>query len=339
MSRALDRTRPPLYGDLSSWALIQADALAFLQVVPDNSIDAVVSDPPYGIAFAGESWDGDYLATGEGFQAFSTAWAREVHRILRPGAYVVSFGATRTMHRLVAGVEDAGFEIRDQLLWLYSTGVPKGRRMPGGLSSALKPAYEPILLARKPLPRGRTLTRHAEETGLGAVDIEGTSADPANRSWPTNVLLAHEERCGETCGPRCTVRVIDEIAESERRGARPVSRLFYSTKATPTEREAGCEHLPKTQSEIFSSKSGGRPRANQHPTVKPIDLCRFLVRLVAPPGGLVLDPFTGSGSIGCAAVLEGRQFIGIERDARYVPIARARLTHWTKAARAEGSQA
>lgn len=338
MSGTLERARPALYGDLRAWALIQADALALLQVMPDDSVDAVISDPPYGIAFKGESWDGDWLATGDGFQAFTTTWAREAHRILRPGGYLASFGATRTMHRLVAGVEDAGLEIRDQLLWLYSTGVPKGRRMPGGMSSALKPAYEPILLARKPLPTGRTLTRHVGETGLGTIDIEGTSADPANRSWPTNVLLAHEERCGETCGPRCTVRLIDELAESERRGARPVSRLFYSTKATPTEREAGCEALPKTRSEIFSSKGGGRPRANQHPTVKPISLGRWLVRLIAPPGGLVLDPFTGSGSIGCAAVLEGRQFIGIERDARYVPIARARLRHWTEAALAEGDR-
>ncbi|MBJ7519114.1 MAG: site-specific DNA-methyltransferase [Solirubrobacteraceae bacterium] len=329
----LRSTRPPLFGDLHNWALIQADALAFLQVIPNDSVDAVITDPPYGIAFKGESWDGDLLADADGFQAFSTTWAREVRRVLRPGGYLASFGATKTTHRLVAGVEDAGLEIRDQLLWLYSTGVPKGRRMPGGVSSALRPAYEPILLARKPLPRGRTLTRHVEETGLGALDIDGTSANPPDRSWPTNVLLAHEERCAEACGPRCTVRLIDEIAKSERRGARPVSRLFYSTKATPTEREAGCEALPKITSEIFSSKTGGRARANVHPTVKPLDLCRWITRLVAPPGGsLVLDPFTGSGSIGCAAVLEGRQFIGIERDHRYVPIARARLTHWTRQA-------
>ena len=339
----MNRTAPaphqaPLYGDLRCWGLIQADALVLLEQLPAASVDAVVTDPPYGLAFKGEHWDGGALADGLGLQAFTRAWAEQVARVLKPGGYLAAFGAPRTVHRLVAGIEDAGLEIRDQLLWLYGSGVPKSRRLPGGLGSGLKPAYEPILLARKPLDRLTPATiANVARHGTGALNIDAARiARPASEVagegfWPANLALGHEPECGAvTCRPGCVTRLIDDIAERERQpDAPPFSRLFCAAKASRAEREAGLEGLPKGQSPIFSGRLTA-PRANSHPTVKPIDLMRWLLRLVVPPGGLVLDPFAGSGSTGIAAVLERRQFVGIEREAEYIAIARARIAHWAQ---------
>lgn len=352
MSR-LPSNRPALYGDRRTWGLVHADALAFLSLLPNQSVDAVVTDPPYGIGFKGSEWDGGWLSDPEGFSAFTHAWAREVRRILKPGGYVAAFGATRTMHRAIAGIEDAGLEIRDQVLWLYGSGAPKSRRMDFGLGTGLKPSYEPIVLARAPLQRGLTTTANLERHGVGALDIASTGAPrprdergdgrsgPDGRGdsfWPANVGFSHPADCEPTnCSPRCPAVLIDRVARAEQHpGSKPLSRLFYAAKASPGEREAGLDHLPRGRAEIFSapgaSSRAPRPKANSHPTVKPLSVMRWLVRLVAPPGGLVLDPFTGSGSTGCAALLEGRQFIGLERDGQYLPIARARLAHWQRVA-------
>ncbi len=329
---ALDRRLiPPLYGDPERWALIHADALSFLAAIPDNSVDAVVTDPPYGIAFKGEKWDGELLADPDGFTAFTTTWAREIHRVLKPGGYLASFGATRTFHRLVTGVEDAGLEIRDQLLWLQSTGVPKSRRLPGERAYGLKPSYEPILLARKPPRRGTGLDGSLALSSTGAVrpQLEQRAAG-RERFWTANVGLTHDDRCApEGCVSDCPARVIDTVATAKQTpNAKPVSRLFYAVKASQAEREAGLQHLPAATSEIFSTGGAGTAKANVHPTVKPLALMRWVIRLVTPDGGVVLDPFAGSGSTGCAALLEDRPFVGIERDSRYVPIAAARMRHW-----------
>lgn len=334
--------RPPLYGDLRRWGLIHADALGLLADLPAASVDAIVTDPPYGLNFNNQPWDGGRLADGLGFQAFTRWWAEQVIRVLRPGAYVAAFGAPRTVHRLVAGLEDAGLEIRDQLLWCFGTAVPKSRRMANGLGSGLKPAYEPIVLARKPLDRATpTISGNVAAHGTGALNIDVARipkpGDDTERDgyWPANLALGHEPDCDEPrgdCVPGCVVPLIDRIAAQERApGAPPFSRLFYAAKASRAEREAGLELLVKRRSPIFSG-SGGQARANLHPTVKPIGLMRWLVRLVVPPGGVVLDPFAGSGSIGIAAVLEARQFVGIEREAEYVDIAKARIAHWARVA-------
>jgi len=339
--------RRPLYGDLRRWGLIHADALALLAELPAASVDAVVTDPPYGLSFKGERWDGGSLADGRGFQEFTRWWAEHVVRVLRPGGYVAAFGAPRTVHRLVAGFEDAGLEIRDQLLWCFGTGVPKSRRMPGGLGSGLKPAYEPVVLARKRLDRTLgTITANLAAYGTGALNIDATripkpgDEHQADGYWPATFALGHEADCDPPsgdCVPDCVVPLIDRIlerrcqfaAQERRPGAPPFSRLFYAAKASSAEREAGLEALPKRQTPIFSG-SGSQRRACTHPTVKPVALMRWLVRLVVPPGGLVLDPFAGSGSTGVAAVLEGRQFVGIEREAEYVDIARGRIVHWAE---------
>jgi len=326
--------RPPLFGDLRSWALIGADSLELLAALPDHCIDAVVTDPPYGLGFQDEAWDSGPLASGDGFQAFCTAWGRQARRVLRPGGFVAAFGAPRTFHRLVCGVEDAGLEVRDQLLWLHGRGMPKSGHLLGGRSTTLKPAYEPILLARAPLDRGQTASDSLERYGTGALNISATrlprgGVAGATGYWPSHVLLGHSVGCHSAatgCQPGCVVPLVDRLGPP---GRPPLSRLFYAAKATSAEREAGCETLARSTAAIFSGTAGGvRPRANLHPTVKPLDLMRWLVRLVTPIGGVVLDPFAGSGSTGCGAVLEGRQFVGIEREATYLPIARARLTHW-----------
>jgi DNA modification methylase len=297
--------------DTRRWRLIEADALGTLAHLPNSCIDAIVTDPPYGIALGGEAWD----RFGDGpdaFERWSSQWAAEASRVLKPGGHLLAFGAPRTFHRLVAGIEDAGLEVRDQLLWLYAQGLPKSPRLPGGLGTMLKPAYEPILIARKPL--AGTTTDNLKRFGTGALNIEAARVGGASGYWPANVAASHS--------PECPVALLDGVRIGP-------SRLFFCAKATKREREAGCEQLPQRAAQLYTGT--GRPareRRNTHPTVKPVELMRWLVRLAVPEGGVVLDPFAGSASTGIAAVMEGRRFLGIERESEYVDIACARLSHW-----------
>ena len=314
-----------LYSDNTErWRLVEGDALALLARLPEACVDAIVTDPPYAIALGGEAWDrfgSDSLSTAEAFERWTRQWATCAMRVLKPGGHLLAFGAPRTFHRLVAGVEDAGLEVRDQLLWLYAQGMPKSRRLPGGLGTTLKPAYEPILIARKPLA-GST-AENLERFGTGALNIDAARIARSDGPgyWPANLAVSH--------GPDCPVALLD----GERVGP---SRLLYCAKATKTEREAGCEQLPQRSVQLYTGD--GRPervRRNTHPTVKPVELMRWLVRLAVPEGGVVLDPFTGSGTTGIAAVMERRRFLGIEREGEYIDIACARLAHWS--AQAEDS--
>ncbi len=330
-------TKTALYSDdTERWQLLEADALLTLAKLPDACVDAVVADPPYGIDFAGEAWDGAAIrnsAGGKGvsanqaFERWTGAWAAELRRVLKPGGHLVAFGAARTFHRLVCGVEDAGFEVRDQLMWLYAQGLPKSRCLPGGLGTHLKPAYEPILLARA--PASGTTTRNVMKWGTGALNTE---AARVNGYWPAHVALSHSAGCTpERCREDCPAGLID--AGRARPGP---SRLFFCAKASKQEREAGCEQLPAQSVKLYNGRHHpARLRRNTHRTVKPLELMRWLVALVTPPDGVVLDPFTGSGSTGAAALLEGRRFLGIEREPEYVDIACARLTHWAHQARSE----
>ncbi|HEY2142373.1 MAG TPA: site-specific DNA-methyltransferase [Solirubrobacteraceae bacterium] len=327
--------KPALYGDGVRWGLVHADALDLFAELPPNSVDVVLTDPPYAIDFANEAWDGvdirrvaaeggGRLSAGEAFARWTQTWAAECQRLLRPGGHLLAFGAPRTAHRLVCGVEDAGLEVRDMLAWLYATGVPKSRRLPGGLATGLKPAYEPILLARAPFS-GR-VADNLIQWGTGALNIDVARIGAAG-FWPANVVLSHAAGCSKRrCVRDCPARLVDAA-----RPDKPPSRLFFSAKATRREREAGCEQLPQRSAQLYRGRPGRRVR-NIHPTVKPIGLMRHLVRLVCPPGGVVLDPFTGSGSTGAATMLEGRQFLGIEREAEYVRVARARLAYWARVA-------
>jgi DNA modification methylase len=345
MTRPLDTRR--------RWEVRSADCLVLLPRLDASSIDAVVTDPPYGINIASTGWDrparldphrrhGRRSRTSPSirFQGFCEQWARECFRVLKPGSYLAAFSATRTIHLLASGVEQAGFEVRDLLLWLHGQGFPASRQLPHGLATALRPAVEPILLARKPLDG--TLNRNLTEHGTGALNIGGCSLGrprhlsrrPGSASdqgrWPTNVILSHHHGCTSAqCRTDCPIELLGER-----------QRFFFCAKPSRRQRDAGCEHLPRRVRETFtlSAEEQGAAEAspvfNIHPTVKPLDLMRWLVRLLTPPpcdaGAIVLDPFAGSGSTGAAAVMEGARFLGIERETTYVPIARARIKHWAK---------
>jgi DNA modification methylase len=319
------------------WRVVAGDTLELLPALPDACVDAVVCDPPYGIGIESNPWDGATIrdharrhhgrvTPGRAFELWTTAWSTELRRVLKPGGHMIAFGATRTAHRLTSGIEDGGLEIRDMLMWIFGPGIPKSRRYPRGQATTLKPFYEPIVLARRPLEASTTQT--ITDHGTGALNIDSCSIrhaeEPEVVRWPPHVIGTH----GAGCGPRRCVRScpVAEI-EAQRPGA---SRFLYITKASRGERDAGCEHLPAQQLRHFPSwnNTNKAPRHNAHPTVKPIDLMRWLVRLITPEDGLVLDPFCGSGSTGIAAGLEGRRFLGIEREAEYVDIARSRIAHW-----------
>jgi site-specific DNA-methyltransferase (adenine-specific) len=299
-----------------------------------ESVDAIVTDPPYGIGFQHERWDStaireaaaraghDRLNPNEAFEAWCRIWATECRRVMKPGAFLAAFGSPRTYHRLACGVEDAGLEIRDTLMWLYATGMSKSRHYPGGQATTLKPAFEPIVLARRELDgtTEETIARH----GTGALNAESCRVEGRH---PANVILGHEPDCEEgRCAAGCVAGAADVCAGKGRSRLAP-SRFLYCPKASRAERDAGCEELPRRTLNLFPNAGTSGDARNHHPTVKPLELMRWLVRLLCPPGGLVLDPTAGSGTTGAAAVLEGRRFCGIELESAYIEIATARIAH------------
>ena len=390
------------------------DCIQVMNAMPPESVDAIVTDPPYGLGFMGKEWDG---------LPPSLEWAEACYRVLKPGGHIVAFGGTRTWHRLAVAIEDAGFEMRDSLAWLYGSGFPKSHDVskaidkaagaerevigskigqPGyhlsgkgeagpaygsnlqqltaeqreaaatitapatpearqwsGHGTALKPAFEPIVLARKPLAE-KTVARNVLAHGTGAINVdacrigtEGGGTHCANRDgsgkcrghdnagrstsgetfhgpntssgrWPANVLLDHhaaawvDEQSGHLPagsrpakrGPDAARAVYGAFAgqdglEATRLDSGGASRFFYTAKA------------PKSE----------RPNVDgvQHPTVKPLKIMRWLIRLVTPPGGTVLDPFAGSGTTIEAALIEGFNPVGIEMETDYLPLIQHRI--------------
>jgi DNA modification methylase len=325
--------------------LLQGDCLEVLRTFEAESFDAIVTDPPYGIDFQNESWDGraireaavragqERLAPNEAFEVWCALWAKECARVMKPGAHLLAFGARRTFHRLACGLEAAGLEIRDTLMWIYGTGMPRSRRYPGGLSTTLKPAFDPILLARKPL--AGTTSETIEQFGTGALNAD---ACRSGGSHPANVLVGHKPDCdGEKggCAPGCAAALLDAQADEARASSGSLaapSRFLYCPRVSRAERDAGCEGLPLRTLDLYP-EAGPRPHGrtgNPHPAVKPLELMRWLVRLACPPGGLLLDPFMGSGTTGAAVALEGHRFCGIELESAYIEIARARIEHWSR---------
>lgn len=421
------------------------DCLQVLKTFPDNSFDSVVTDPPYGIRFMGKAWDGadiearaarraempshapdagpngghrsvaaeagKYDLTPKGmlaFQAFTLEWAAECLRVLRPGGHLLSFASPRTYHHMAVGIEMAGFEIRDQIMWVFGSGFPKSHNLSGefeGWGTALKPGHEPICMARKPLvgtvaanvlahgtgalniDACRIPTGEALRTGSGGIPCRHDEHVPRTRSGEasaerryietggTNFAMKPGPRGGAVAGRWPANLIHDGSTEvvalfpADAGQAAPLAtrnsdkthnsygtfagspdahfsphdaggsaaRFFYCAKASRKDRNEGCDEFPQQRGGMVSNTSGKHitrrdgyePPAvgNHHPTVKPTDLMAYLVRLVTPPGGKVLDPFTGSGSTGKAAVREGFEFVGIEREPPYLAIAEARIAH------------
>lgn len=318
--------------------LLRGECIEVMAELTEASVDAVVCDPPYGIGWQDARWDsgaikeaavrraGRRLSANEAFEVWCGLWGAECARVLKPGGHLLAFGSPRTHHRLAAGLEDAGLEIRDTLLWLYSKGMSKSRHYPGGRATTLKPAVEPIVLARRPLDgtTEETIERH----GTGAMNAV---ACRVNDRHPANVIASHDPECDEEgCAPGCAVALLDAAADRGGRATPMIapSRFLYCPKPSRAERDAGCEALPERHFHLLPDAGKSAPARNPHPTLKPIELMRWLVRLVCPARGLVLDPFMGSGTTGVGAVLERRRFCGIEREEDYIEIARARIDHW-----------
>lgn len=323
--------------------LLEGDCLEVLGELEPESVDAIVTDPPYGIGWQNERWDGpaireaavgagrERLSPNHAFEVWCGLWAKECTRVMKPGAHLLAFGSPRTFHRLACGLEDAGLEIRDTLMWIYGTGMPKSRRYPDGRSTTLKPAFEPVVLARKAL--AGTTSETIEVFGTGALNVD---ACRSGGSHPANVLVGHMPECDERrCAPGCAAALLDAQADGARArsGLRtPPSRFLYCPRVSRAEREAGCEKLPQGELDLLPN-AGPWPDVrtrNPHPAVKPLELMRWLVRLTSPPGGLILDPFMGSGTTGAAAALERRSFCGIEMEPSYLDVATARIEHWSR---------
>ena len=423
------------------YTILQGDNRETLKTLADNSIDAIVTDPPYGIDFLGKSWDANTGAL-ETYQ--------ECLRVLKPGGHILAFSAARTYHHLAITLEQAGFEIRDQIMWIYSSGFPKSQdvgrsiaraagkktskpklipyenkqpeslglgatrgRCPkclkdqtyqlkcidaecvlkvkpadnawAGWGTALKPAHEPICLARKPIKVG-SIQKNVQKWGTGALNIDATRVpyeseadkNSIDHKVPTAAWSGHTEQVGsyvkgafekvETNDKgRFPSNVIGEIADG-------YQKYFYCPKVSRKERHVGFELPPPMFGDVqgcygpdgerfavgFDARAEGKtkkkkhdplghipfvensngyesetPRhtakrdaGNNHPTVKPVELMKYLIKLVTPPNGIVLDPFNGSGSTGMAAVELGHEYIGCELDEKYVEIAKKRIEAW-----------
>ncbi|ODA89987.1 hypothetical protein ATY41_02800 [Leifsonia xyli subsp. xyli] len=354
--------RTPYYQDdlVTLW---HGDCLDVLRVLPKASVDAVVTDPPYNLSFMGNQWDGadgfrrSLNASDAGrdnvfgrvsrtspeyrpphtFQQWCAAWATEFLRVLRPGGHLLAFGGSRTWNRLASGVEDAGFEMRDSIAWLYGSGFPKSRNLHGeweGWGTALKPAFEPVVVARKPL--SGTVAATVLAHGTGALNIDATRVHTAGREakagrWPTNVIL--EESQAEALDEQTGILTSGLMKARTNRAPRPGGVIYGADKRNISAGDTygdtgGASRFFPTFRYQAKAPTSQRPNAGgvRHPTVKPLDLMRWLVRLVTPPDGIVLDPFAGSGTTVEAALLEGFRCVAIEHEADYLPLITQRLT-------------
>jgi DNA modification methylase len=366
--------------------IFHGNNIDLLREMPENSVDSIVTDPPYELGFMGKKWDSTGIA-------YSVELWSECLRVLKHGGHLLAFSGSRTYHRMTVAIEDAGFEIRDQIMWVYGSGFPKsldvskaidkqagaerqvigsrpltgnGKTMKSGFhqpdgsgagetikqdvfeftapatdeaqqwsgwGTALKPAHEPIVMARKPLGE-KTVAENVLRHGTGAINIDGCRVE-ASDSFGGGAKgtsgfadgYAHDGWVAGSSLGRFPANFIHDGLNEE------WARFFYCAKASKAERNAGLEALPAQFAPTMKNGIGMKehdpetatPKQNFHPTVKPIALMRYLVRMVTPPNGTVLDPFTGSGTTLVAAVLENFNSIGMEMTAEYMPIITGRL--------------
>ena len=405
-----------LYSENNNYKLYNGNMLDMLQVIPENSVTSIVTDPPYELGFMGRDWDKSGIAFN------IDAW-KTCLRTLKPGGYLVAFCGSRTFHRMVCAIEDAGFEIRDVIMWIYGSGMPKSSNVGNALEkklghpvddelykygNALKPAYEPIVIARKPFDG--SMIDNMIKHNVGALNIddcrvpftcesdlkeyefnndanlrmtkeEGERFDMYEGGWkvkkekrevpvgrfPANIILTYDENnFDEVCGgfPQSGTgngktpynyagKEYNNKETSMFNGDKPqspsnyndngsASRYFYCAKASRKDRDEGLEDFelvtrsdrnPELETANNQFNRSGVPRKNFHPTCKPVDLMKYLVRLVTPKGGTVLDCFNGSGSTGKAVMSENYdrnsdyKYIGIELTEEYLPIAKSRIEY------------
>jgi site-specific DNA-methyltransferase (adenine-specific) len=322
---------------MSQFQIYTEDCFVILKTLKENSIDSIVTDPPYGLSFMGKKWDYDVPS--------QEIWT-ECLRVLKPGGHLLAFAGTRTQHRMAVRIEDAGFEIRDMIAWVYGSGFPKSHNLKNnwkGWGTALKPALEPITVARKPLIG--TVAENVLEHGTGAINVDGCRVEGAppkvtGQGWNGSTGYGRGDDA-EVCefnqpAGRWPANFIHDGSDEPCALLSDAARFFYCAKASKADRDEGLEGFEVKRTGGMQATADGSmltgsgnerttSRANIHPTVKPIDLMRYLCRLVTPPSGVVLDPFMGSGSTGKAAMLEGFQFIGIEQNKEYAEIAKARI--------------
>ena len=362
--------------------ILCGDSLEVLKDFEDNYFDSVVTDPPYGLAFMGKKWDYDVPQV--------ELW-KEVYRVLKPGGHILSFVGSRTYHRMAVNIEDAGFEIRDMLGWLYGSGFPKSHNigkavdklqgnkrevlgtekrlmqpsnsMGGGVDgakmgertitkgnsewegwgTALKPAHEPIVMARKPF--NTSVAENVLTHGTGGINIDECRVGTETMKFQKASSLGNEKTMeggkakqdytkDDTQG-RFPANIMHDGSEEVLEIFEESSRFFYCAKASKAERNMGLDDYEEkqvTDGTIRSNQETARTfgansakRKNYHPTVKPIKLMEYLVRLVTPKEGIVLEPFAGSGTTLIACKQQGFNYIGIEREQEYCDIAEARL--------------
>jgi site-specific DNA-methyltransferase (adenine-specific) len=368
-----------MQGEILSYEVLHGDCREVMAGMDECSVDSIVTDPPYGLSFMGKGWDKG--VPGVEF------WV-EALRVAKPGSHLLAFGGTRMVHRLAVAIEDAGWEIRDRIHWVYGSGFPKShniskaidkaagaereavgeyevsRNLSGGSwadlhgkpngakmhsitapatpaaqqwdgwGTALKPAVEPIILARKPF-KG-TVAANVLEWGTGAINVDGCRVGDeivTINTWDNGAKPfgdgAGNPYTGRQQQGRFPANLIHDGSDEATEGMGDASRYFYCAKASKKDRDAGLDTEPVVAGGMSGRRDGSMGKVtyskNHHPTVKPTDLMAYLCRLITPPGGTILDPFNGSGSTGKAAVREGFNYIGCELDPEYVEIARARI--------------
>lgn len=334
------------------WKIKQGDCLDVLRGCPSDFFDAMLSDPPGGIEFCHEDWDSDKGGRHAWISWLSLRMA-EALRTMKPGAYGAVWSFPRTSHWTGTALEEAGFEIRDKVCHLYAQGMGRGNN--------LKPSVEDWWIIRKPF-KGSTKA-NVERHGVGRLNLDacrvprdkendvpgwhksgahGSEGFAGTGTFKIRDMEAEEiqERCGQKDRFPPNL-VLDEAGagflEEQKKGLSRYYPVFYCPKPSRSEKEQGCQELPlRVLRRVNPGGLSNEPRFapievhNNHKTVKPLGLARWLVKLISPPGGTVVDPFCGSGSLGCGALLEGFDFFGIEQDPAYCEIAEARLRHWAQ---------